>query len=1294
MRSLFHIAAFALPLLCAAQQPATTFVANKGQWPAKVLFRGRVPGGVVFIEQDRFTYVLYSGGALAHHGHEPVANIAPLVGHAYQMIFQGGNASHSEGRSPQPGYENHFIGDDPARWGTACGIYAEVVLHDLYPGVDLHVDGRQGLKYTFHAAPGSPVDDIRLLFSGQDALALENDALSITTSVAVVTEHPPTSWLLNMNGTRGPDVGTTYRLEGNTVHFTLDDHDERSTLVIDPLLTFASYSGSSADNFGFTATYDEAGHLYGGGIVFNPGYPTTLGALQDDWAGGDIDVGITKWSADGSTLLWSTYFGGGTGSETPHSMVVNEQEELYLMGATGSSDLPTTASAYDDSFNGGPTIDIFNGGWQGLAGGYGFDHLSGTDIYLAHLNASGTTLLGSTYIGGSGNDGVNNVAVLAHNYGDAFRGEVALDENEWPVVATSTSSDDMPVSAGAPQASFGGGVQDGYCFRLNPACSSLQWGTYLGGSGDDNGLGIQFDSAWRMFVSGGTTSSDLPMSGSPFDPSFGGVADGYLMRYSDNGSTLLSSTHLGTTDYDQAYFVQLDPGDAVYAVGQTFGSYPVTPGKYNVPNSGQFIHKLSNDLSASQWSTRIGNGDPQQSLSPTAFLVSDCGQIYVSGWAGNTNANAGNTTSSTNGLPVTPDAFQPATDGSDVYLLMLDPDAAGLHYATFFGGGISREHVDGGTSRFDKDGTVYHAVCAGCGSHDDFPTTPGAWSTTNNSANCNLGVFKFELAAPLASVAIDGPNIICFPDTVQFINYSSGGDTYVWNFGDGATSAEFEPSHIYLTEGVFSITVVMTDSYGCSISDTASIQVTSLPTPAASIAPILPICPGSSVQLNASDGLSWSWYPNIGMNDPALQNPTVTPPEPMTYSVIVESGCGIDTATVDVVWAEPDATAGPDTSTCLGSGVALNASGGGTYAWQPHPTLSSTTGPSPVATPSDSTAYVVDITTPEGCLLRDTVSVLVYVEPPLPSLMDTAVCEGTQGQLFASDAVTYAWQPSEGISDLFVRDPIITPTAPTWYVVLLGNPCGSTWDSAFVDLITVQPLAWPDTLVCPNRPVELHASGGVAYHWTPSAGLDNDTIADPIAVAPANTIYSVEVTDENGCSATAQVTIVLRPLPAVQAGPDVIIDYGTTAQLNATGDGTLSWSPGIWLDDSTSASPFTRPEETITYTVTVTDADGCTNTDVLVVILNGTLFIPNAFTPNGDGINDMFGAFGKNLRSLELMVFNRWGELIWSTEQLGGRWNGTYQGAESPIDTYVWKVQALELSGRRRAAVGHVNLLR
>jgi len=669
-----------------AAPPKALFVENKGQWPEQVLYRALIPGGAMFVERSAFTYVLFSDSPLRHHGHAHDGHDHEHEGkaHAYRVHFEGGRARSTRGALGQPHYENHFIGNDPAHWGTGCGVFGEVILEDVWPGIDLRIDGREGIKYDWVLAPGADPSLIRLRYEGQDGLSMKAGALHVALSTGAIREEAPLTYV-NRLGPTGPyrkEIASAYSLEGNTVSihlcgraavrsgaFCIQSGDE---IIIDPVLTFGSYSGSTADNFGYTATYDGSGHLYGGGIVFNTGYPLTVGVLQDFFAGGSIDVGISKWTPDGSALEWSTYL-GGAGNESPHSMVVNELDELYVFGSTGSSDFPTTTGCFDGSYNAGGGIV----NWTSILGGYGFSQTNGTDVYVTHFNASATALMGSTYLGGTGSDGLNNSLLLTHNYGDHFRGEIALDAAGNPVVATSTRSTDMPTSPGAPQAANGGG-QDAYLARFNPTLTTLLLGTYHGGSDDDSGLGVQFDSAGRIFMTGGTASANLPVPGAPFDASFNNVTDGYIARYSAAGNALLSCTFTGTDSYDQCYFVQLNITDEVFVVGQTHGAYPVTPGKYTNAGSSQFVHKFSNDLSSSLWSTRIGNGNGNQDLSPTAFLVSDCGQIFLSGWAGTTNANAGNNSSTTTGSPITADAFQGATSGSDVHVMVLQPEAAAL----------------------------------------------------------------------------------------------------------------------------------------------------------------------------------------------------------------------------------------------------------------------------------------------------------------------------------------------------------------------------------------------------------------------------------------------------------------------------------------------------------------------------------------------------------------------------------------------------------------------------------------
>lgn len=915
--------------------PMVQFHLNKGQWPEQVLYRANTPGGAVFVQQEGFTHVLVKGGARSVHG-RPGAVADPLRMHAYRVRFEGGFAQGHQGTATMGHYVNYFLGNDPSHWATGVPVHGGVELEDVYPGIDLMISGASGLKYDWVVAPGADPRSIVLHFEGQDAMLEEFGVLRIRTSAGDVIEQRPVAWQ-EVHGRKEP-VAVFYSVQGDRVSYRFPNgHDPRYRLVIDPVVTFCTYSGSSADNFGTTATYDEQGHLYGAGTVFGIGYPTTLGVLQTDFGGtefdGTTDMGITKFSADGTDLIWSTYL-GGSDSEVPHSMVVNAAGELYVLGTTGSADFPTSNGCHDATFGGGSTPPF--------VGSYGFTYFSGCDAVVAHLNASATDLIGSTFVGGSANDGLNQNSPLLRNYGDPFRGEIILDAFEQPIIAMSTASADLFTTPGAPQPAFGGGL-DAYVFRMDPALSAMLWATYYGGSDLDAGLGVQVSTTGDVYVTGGTLSTDLLMAGTPYSPVNQGGADGFIARFNGEGSALLGATYLGTSSFDQSYFVQLDTEDQVYVVGQTTGAFPVSSGVYANPQASQFLQKFSPDLSTSIWSTRIG-GNGLENVSPSAFLVSICGQIYFSGWGGSTNpAGGGVTQSSTIGLPVTPDAHQSTTDGSDFYLIVLEPDAAALTYATFFGGS-SAEHVDGGTSRFDKDGIVYQAVCAGCSG--TFPTTPGAWSSTDMGQNCNLGVFKINFEQGVqAFINVDATDLLACLEQPFVFNAEGNAAVYTWDFGDGSPMVEGTTvAHVYDAVGSYEVMLIGSDDASCNGADTAFVTVNVI-LPTAIEAQFDPIpssdCDGYSVEIfNLSTGSTqfiWDFGDGTGST---VTNPVHSYASAGAYDItlgVIDPVC-VDTVFVteriELVPASIDFRPVSPLALCNGQSVVADAGPGyDSYAW-------------------------------------------------------------------------------------------------------------------------------------------------------------------------------------------------------------------------------------------------------------------------------------------------------------------------------------------------------------------------
>jgi hypothetical protein len=268
---------------------------------------------------------------------------------------------------------------------------------------------------------------------------------------------------------RRVSVPCAFTLDGSTVGFAFPEgYDHEHELVIDPALIFSSYTGSVSNNFGFTATYDNDGALYAGGTTFGANYPTTVGAYNNGF-GGQVDMALTKFSPDGSTLIWSTYL-GGISAEAPNSMVVNSQGQLVVLGSTSSANFPTTPNAFDQTYNGGNPISYASNG---------LDYDNGSDIVVLVLSADGSALLGSTFLGGSGNDGLNQSAQLAYNYGDNLRGEVIVDANDDIYITSSTLSANMPVTPGVfrwhtlRNAGRGGGEVQRQ--RFQPAVVRLPW---------------------------------------------------------------------------------------------------------------------------------------------------------------------------------------------------------------------------------------------------------------------------------------------------------------------------------------------------------------------------------------------------------------------------------------------------------------------------------------------------------------------------------------------------------------------------------------------------------------------------------------------------------------------------------------------------------------------------------------------------------------------------------------------------------------------------------------------------
>jgi len=972
--------------------PSLEFVANKGQWPAAVRYAAAVPGGHLCLEPGGLRYVLLQplghafeapaatktrkpGGAAATGAALPEGTGA-VAGHQLRVRFVGADAATPLLPSRATAEVRHYLhGADPAQWASAVPSYRQVRYEAPWPGVAarFYENATQHLEYDFEVAAGAEASRVQLRYEGATHLTLSADGqLHVGTTVGELTELAPHAYQLDPASGARQAVACRYRLApaAGLVSFELGAYDHGRPLVIDPTVIFSTYSGAKGSNWGFTATYDAAGNLYSGGIVLDdmlalPSYPTTPGAFQTTFAA-VIDMALIKYNPavnGAAARVWATYLGGNR-ADFPSSLVVNAQGELLVLGSTSSTNYPTTSGAVQRGFAGGQAVYPF---------GYSRDNLyrvtDGTDLVISRLSASGSTLLASTYLGGSGNDGMaaynplSSTRQLPQNYGDALRGDLLTDAQGNVYVASVTGSGNFPVTAGSFGTTYQGGTCDAVVCKLPPALDRLAWAGYLGGPAADAAYSVQLDAGGNVYVGGGTLSASLPGTAGAYQPRAAGSVDGFVARIAATGGAVQRATFLGTSSYDQAFFVQLGSDGAVYVLGQTLGAWPVSSGVYSNAGSRQFIQKLSPDLDKSLLSTVFGSGRSTIDISPTAFLVDQCDRVYASGWGGDVNQHAYSYLGSpadyngyTHGLPTTPNAVRATPDtpdaGSDFYLAQFAPGLSALSYATFYGDATpfsEGDHVDGGTSRFDPRGVAYVAVCS-CFNYSGFPVPPGANSYSPVSGGvsysgfnelCNNAAFKLNFEPTVAAV---GPSqTVCATSPAIKLSGTPAGGTWTGPgvSGSAATGFVFTPSVALVGSQPLTYTVPGAVA-SCTVSAQLTITVGSLQPAAA--APLLPVCANNGpVPLTTGSPAGGTWSgPGVSSSSAGsyVFTPSValTGAQTLTYTLPASPACGVGSSqartTIQVLGIATVAVPA-DTVLCPGSGQAFRlraTPAGGTWA--------------------------------------------------------------------------------------------------------------------------------------------------------------------------------------------------------------------------------------------------------------------------------------------------------------------------------------------------------------------------
>jgi gliding motility-associated-like protein len=534
---------------------------------------------------------------------------------------------------------------------------------------------------------------------------------------------------------------------------------------------------------------------------------------------------------------------------------------------------------------------------------------------------------------------------------------------------------------------------------------------------------------------------------------------------------------------------------------------------------------------------------------------------------------------------------------------------------------------------------------------------------------------------PIAEVDIED-TAICSGNSVSIT--ATGGTDYSWSPTTGLSDASAATT---IATPEDTTTYVVTVGIGtCTSTDSVTVFVGTTPVVDATANSSTSICNGDEVSMSVTGADSYVWSPAAGLDDVNSSSPIATPSENTTYVVTGSIGdCSAQDSVEITVFEQPTAVVDTEDDTiCSGNSIALSASGGPNYSWSPTTGLDDASSATPSASPDETTTYVVTVSI-GSCSSTDSVEVTVEETPDVVATGSTAICEGEGPvSLSVSGADSYKWSPAAGLDDATSATPIAEASESITYSVTgtLGN-CSAT------DIVTISVTPIPeadageDLEICSNGSgTQLTATGGTLAVWSPEDGLSEDTTYTPVANPTSTTEYILTVF-ANSCSDSDTILVTVHEAPIAEAGEDTAmcsVDEGI--QLQASGGLTYSWSNDEYLSDGSIADPIANPEETTLFFVTVSD-ENCSATDSVMIVVNECpvdITITDVFTPNGDNTNDKWVIPGLGNYDHQVIIFNRWGNEIYSSEEYDSQpWDGTRNGEDMPYGTYYFIITAADV---------------
>jgi hypothetical protein len=726
-----------------------SFIRNDGQVDKKVKFYEKGSGRATFFTKEGVYLSLTNGQSspTSHSSKSTLIRLTPLGANKNPKIVAEGL---------QEGQVNYFVGNDPKKWQTNISTHQAVVYQDIYPGIDLKFYGNnRQMEYDIVVKPGADPSKVKLGYEGIEGLRVTDAGdLEIKLKGGTIFQKKPIIYQ-EIEGKR-VDVAGTFKIQPRTNRhaknfaygFEVSSYDKAHPLLIDPTLVYSTYLGGSGDDAGFAIAVDASGNAYVTGQNGSSNFPTAF-PLQATYGGGEHDAFVAKINAAGNALIYSTYL-GGSGEDVTFDIAVDGSGNAYVTGRTYSTNFPTA--------------NPFQAANAGNA-----------DAFVTKLNAAGA-LVYSTYLGGSGGDQGNGIAVDAS--GNAY-------------VTGAAASSDFP-TVNPIQATFAGGCCEGDAFvaKLNAAGSALVYSTYLGGSGFDDGLDIAVDASGNAYVRGRTASSNFPTV-NPIQATFaGGFDDAFVTKLNAAGSALVYSTYLGGSGNEGFGGIAVDASGNAYVAGSTASSNFPTVNPIQATLAGSFdvfVTKFNAAGSALVYSTYLGgSGEEGTGYVSGGVAVDASGNAYVAGTTRSTNFPMVNPLQATLG------------GGQDAFVTKLNAAGSALLYSTYLGGSSSESAT---AIAVDASGNVY--VTGGTTS-SDFPTV-NPYQATNGGGS---DVFVTKIGPPsLTSIAVTPADpTINVSDTQPFTATGtfSDGSSRVLTSGSGtwATKASMPTARTQLAAGV------------------------------------------------------------------------------------------------------------------------------------------------------------------------------------------------------------------------------------------------------------------------------------------------------------------------------------------------------------------------------------------------------------------------------------------------------------------------------------------------------------